>query len=95
MAKNEEKFYQRATWFDNIPIERLETAKAMARRRGEAIAAEFTDEFSKLDRDVTPNIEETGRARAVVGFYYYEEITETGSRLESNPKPKTLETTKP
>ena len=94
LAKNEEKFYQRATWFDNIPIERLETAKAIARRRGEAIAAEFTDEFSKLDRDVTPSIQETGRARAVFGFYYYEEITDAGSRLESNPKPKTIETTK-
>jgi hypothetical protein len=83
LATNEKKYYQRATWTDNIPIEKLEIAKTIARKRGLELADEFTNEFSKLDRDITPTSTGTGRARAVFGVYYYEEITDDGTKPES------------
>lgn len=78
MASDEKRLFQRVAWYDNIPIQRLEDAKAFSRNRGQAIVDELTEELSKFDRDITPNIEGSGRARAVFGVYYYEEITESG-----------------
>lgn len=80
LASDENKFFQRKAWSDNIPIELLTATKALARRKGQAIADELTEEFAKYDRDNTPSIEGTGRARAVFGVYYYEEITDSGSK---------------
>ena len=85
LASDEKKLFQRAAWSDNIPVELLLSTKALARKRGQAIVDELTDELSKFDRDITPTVEGTGRARAVFGVYYYEETTEPGAKVESKP----------
>lgn len=79
-TSNEKKFYQRTAWSDNLPIEMLVTTKEIARQRGQILMDDLTSELSKLDRDITPTVGGTGRARAVFGVYYYEEITEHGTQ---------------
>jgi Family of unknown function (DUF6502) len=73
------KLFQRKAWFDNIPIEALAISQDLATQYGQAALENFADQLSRFDRDVTPNSEGTGRARAVLGIYYYEEISEAGS----------------
>ena len=75
-ASDEQKYFQRKAWSDNIPVELLPAVKALARQRGQKVVDELTVELSKLDRDITPSVTGTGRARAVFGVYYYEEIVD-------------------
>jgi Family of unknown function (DUF6502) len=77
-APDENKFFQQKTYTDNIPVELLGSIKLLSRQRGQAIMDQFREEFSKVDRDVTPEVTGTGRARALFGVYYYEEILEPG-----------------
>jgi hypothetical protein len=74
----ERKLFQRKAWFDNIPIEALVISRDLAKQHGQAALEKFADQLSRFDRDVTPNSEGSGRARAVLGIYYYEEIIEQG-----------------
>ena len=83
-ASNENKYFQRKAWSDNIPVELLASARGLARQRGQAIVDELTAELSEFDRDITPSVEGTGRARAVFGVYYYEEITDGGTDAGNN-----------
>ena len=75
LASSEQKFFQRKAWFDNIPIEALAVSRELAKQHGQAALENFADQLSRFDRDVTPNSEGTGRARAVLGVYYFEETT--------------------
>jgi Family of unknown function (DUF6502) len=84
MAPDERKFLQRRAWSDNLPVEQLDTLKATARLRGQAVIDDFVTQFSNVDRDITPTVQGTGRARAVFGVYYYEEISEVASEAQSN-----------
>ncbi len=81
LASDENKFFQRKAWSDNIPIELLIPTKALARRRGQALVDEMTEELSKFDRDITPSIQGTGKARVIFGVYYYEEVTDVGTEV--------------
>jgi Family of unknown function (DUF6502) len=81
LASDENKFFQRKAWYDNIPVQLLAGTKAIARQRGQAIVDELTEELSKFDRDYTPSLQGTGRARAVFGVYYYEEVTDAGAEV--------------
>jgi Family of unknown function (DUF6502) len=78
LATDGHKLLQIRAWADNLPIETLDAIKLLTRQRGEAIVDEVTHQLSRFDRDITPNIEGTGRARAVFGVYYYEEIADAG-----------------
>jgi len=78
LAADEDKLLQRRAWSDNLPIESLEILKAMAREKGQEVIKEFISQYSKHDRDITPSIGGTGRAKAVFGVYYYEEVIEPG-----------------
>ena len=84
LAPPEDKLFQRTAWFDNIPVEALAVSRDLARQHGQAALESFADQLSRFDRDVTPNSEGTGRARAVLGIYYYEETTEAGKEAGSD-----------
>ena len=79
MESPEHKHFQRKAWFDNIPVEALPLSRDLAKQHGQAALENFADQLSRFDRDVTPNSEGTGRARAVLGIYYYEETIEPGA----------------
>ena len=83
LASSEQKFFQRKAWFDNIPIEALAVSRELAKQHGQAALENFADQLSRFDRDVTPNSEGTGRARAVLGVYYFEETTEVGEASDA------------
>lgn len=85
---NKNKFMQRKAWSDNLPIETLDAIKAIANQKGQSIVDEFVNQFSNFDRDITPGVEGTGRARAVFGVYYYEEIFDSGIEADSKTDEK-------
>ncbi len=68
-----ETFLQRKVFYDNIPLDQLAQVRQAARKIGEPVLDQISTEFAKHDRDSNPNVAGTGRARAVVGIYYYEE----------------------
>jgi Family of unknown function (DUF6502) len=86
LASAEHKFFQRKAWFDNIPIEALIVSRELAEQYGQVALENFADQLSRFDRDVTPNSEGTGRARAVLGIYYYEEVDKSETDADANPK---------
>lgn len=79
LASPENKLFQRKAWSDNLPIEALGAVKMHVEQQGQSMVDDFVRQFSNFDRDITPNSAGTGRARAVFGVYYYEEITEHGN----------------
>lgn len=81
LASDENKFFQRKAWYNNIPVELLAATKNLARQRGQAVVDELTEELAKFDRDINPSVEGTGRSRAVFGVYYYEEVTDAGTEV--------------
>lgn len=89
VAPPERKFYQRKAWSDNIPVEALPVMRERSRLHGQAALESFAEQLSRFDRDVTPNSEGTGRARAVLGVYYYEETIDEGGAVNKDPRKKT------
>jgi Family of unknown function (DUF6502) len=83
MAAPEDKLFQRKAWSDNIPVEALSIMRDLAKQHGQVALENFADQLSRFDRDVTPNSEGSGRARAVLGVYYYEETIEAGNSQET------------
>jgi hypothetical protein len=73
---HEETFLQRKVFYDNIPVEHLGEVRMIARRLGEPFIDSLVTEISVHDRDVTKDLRGTGRMRAVVGIYYYEEAVD-------------------
>lgn len=78
MARPEERLFQQRAYSDNMPVEALTIMRGIARQQGKETLERFADQLSKFDRDVSPNSEGTGRARAVLGVYYFEETIEPG-----------------
>ena len=72
-AKPSETMFQRKVFYDNVPREHLESVRTLARRRGEAAVDTLVRDLAAHDRDANPKVDGTGRYRAVVGVYYYEE----------------------
>ena len=85
LASPENKLFQRTAWSDNLPVETLDTLKTLANQKGQSVVDEFVNQFSNFDRDITPGVEGSGRARAVFGVYYYEEITDSGTESSGRP----------
>lgn len=77
------KLLQRKAWTDNLPVETLDVLRGIANQRGQAIVDEFIQHFSKFDRDITPGVEGSGRARAGFGVYFFEETLEPGAENSS------------
>jgi Family of unknown function (DUF6502) len=84
LALPENKLFQRKAWSDNLPIEALDMVKTQVEQRGQSMVDDFVRQFSNFDRDITPNSAGTGRARAVFGVYYYEEISEAGNATNTS-----------
>ena len=65
--------YQRQVSYDNLPIEALAPFKKMVRQDSQALLVKFNEWLSTKDRDRTPESEGTGKVKAGVGIYYFEE----------------------
>jgi Family of unknown function (DUF6502) len=88
VANPVDRLFQRRAWSDNVPVEALAVLRELSRQHGQVALENFADQLSRFDRDVTPNSKGTGRARAVLGVYYYEEILDAGTKVRDNTSGK-------
>jgi hypothetical protein len=59
--------------YDNLPAEILPQLHVLTRERAQALIEQLDRWMAAHDRDVTPSVEGTGRKRAMVGIYYFED----------------------
>ena len=83
IAPPERKLLQLKTWSDNIPVEAMNVARELASKHGQVALENFGNQLAPFDRDITPNTQGSGRARVVLGVYYYHEIIEAGNVTEN------------
>jgi len=62
--------------YDNLPAEPLPAFRGAAARQAFELLQRLDRELSALDRDANPSVQGTGRMRAGVGIYYFEEPCE-------------------
>lgn len=82
-AKSADTMFQRKVFYDNIPVEHLDSVRAVARKRGEATIDQLVSDMAAHDRDANPKVEGTGRFRAMVGIYYHEQLFAREDKPES------------
>ena len=70
--------FQRKLMYDNLPIEAVEKFRVFSAARAQALMEELDNWLSRHDRDVNPASEGTGRARAGMGIFYFEENLDSG-----------------
>ncbi len=68
-------YYQRKVCYDNLPLEAVEQFRNMANKDCQALLIKFNSWLVKHDRDSNPTVSGTGKIRAGVGLYYFEENT--------------------
>jgi hypothetical protein len=69
----EAPFFQRKVNYDNLPSEALPELKKLAGEHSQELLERVDRWMSERDRDVNPRVAGTGRKRAVVGIYYFQE----------------------
>jgi hypothetical protein len=65
--------FQRKVAYDNLPDEILPAFRRLSAKRAQALLESLDRWLAQRDRDVTPTIKGTGRNRAGLGVYYFEE----------------------
>lgn len=69
----EAPFFQRKVCYDNLPMEALPELVKIAANRGQGMLESLDRWMSARDRDTTPGISGTGRKRAGVGIYFFQD----------------------
>ena len=65
--------FQRKVAYDNLPDEALPEFRELSAKRAQALLEKLDWWLAQRDRDVTPTVRGTGRNRAGLGIYYFEE----------------------
>ncbi len=68
-----EAYFQRKVQYDNLPAEVMPTLHTLAGERAQALIEQLDLWMAGRDRDVNPTVQGTGRKRAMLGIYYFEE----------------------
>ncbi len=68
-----EAYFQRKVQYDNLPAEVMATLHTLASERAQALIEQLDLWMAGRDRDVNPTVQGTGRKRAMLGIYYFEE----------------------
>ncbi len=66
-------FFQRKVAYDNLPNEILQRFRKLTGRTAQAFLEKIDRWLAGHDRDMNPNIAGTGRNKAGIGIYYFEE----------------------
>jgi hypothetical protein len=66
-------FFQRKVAYDNLPDEVLPVFRKHSARKAQALLENLDRWLAQRDRDITPTVKGTGRNRAGIGIYYFEE----------------------
>ena len=75
--------FQRKVMYDNLSREAVAEFRRLSAERSQQVLEEFDRWLAKHDRDVTGSTTGSGRVRAGVGMYFFEEeitTTEAGRR---------------
>ncbi len=70
--------FQRKVAYDNLPAEALATLRRLSADEAQRLLERIDRWMAENDRDTNPNVQGTGRNRAGVGIYYFEENYEEG-----------------
>jgi hypothetical protein len=73
-------YFQRKVCYDNLPGEVVGDLKRLASARSQELLELLDGWLSARDRDVNPLVPGTGRKRAGVGIYYFEEDSGEGGK---------------
>ena len=73
-------FFQRKVMYDNLPAEALPEFRSLSGTQAQALLERLDQWLVEQDRDTNPQVSGTGRVRAGIGIYYFEE------QLASAPK---------
>lgn len=76
-ARSSARRYQRKVMYDNLSQEAVAEFSRMAAERSQQLLEEFDRWLARHDRDVTGERGGTGRMRAGVGIYFFEEELQT------------------
>lgn len=68
-------FFQRKVAYDNLPDEVLPQFRKLAGRKAQAFLEKIDRWLAAHDRDIDPHAAGTGRNKAGIGIYYFEERT--------------------
>jgi hypothetical protein len=68
--------FQRKVMYDNVPIEAMEEFRQLNERHAQELIELLDAWLARHDRDVNPAVRGTGRVRAGVGVFAFEEVLE-------------------
>lgn len=72
-AKGKDTRLQLKVEYDNLPVEAIPALRKLASESGHELLEEMNAWLAKRDRDSNPQSEGTGRVRAGIGVYYFED----------------------
>ena len=70
---NTDPLFQRKVMYDNLPAEALPEFRSLSGVQAQALLERLDQWLVEQDRDTNPQIKGTGRVRAGIGIYYFEE----------------------
>lgn len=76
--------FQRKVTYDNLPVEAVEAFRELSARHAQELIESLGSWLARHDRDANPDIEGTGRMRAGVGVFYFEE--DLGDRSQGDSR---------
>lgn len=82
LCEANERQFQRKVSYDNLPEEALPQFKQMVNEDAMALLIKFNAWLGQQDRDHNPSASGSGRMRAGVGIYYFEEPVQPSSPQE-------------
>jgi hypothetical protein len=71
--------FQRKVMYDNLPKEIIEEFRALSAKQSQQLLEQLDAWLVKRDRDASPTTKGTGRVRAGIGVYYFEDRSEKDS----------------
>ncbi len=72
--------FQRKVTYDNLPVEAVDAFRTLSARHAQELIELLGDWLARHDRDTNPAVEGSGRMRAGVGVFYFEEDLEDRSQ---------------
>ena len=69
--------FQRKVMYDNVPIEAMEEFRKLTERHAQEVIELLDGWLARHDRDVNPAVRGSGRVRAGVGIFAFEEVLES------------------
>lgn len=74
------RFFQRKVAYDNLPAEAAEKFRLLSAGKAKKLLELLDRWLAKNDRDVNPEVSGTGRMKAGLGIYYFEEVLDEGNQ---------------